>query len=573
MFLDMVSGETSQMDLEEPLDDATGQPRTKMTQSDKREASRMDLDDVIGQSTSRIQLDKGRLPAKKKVVTTISDKRCIKEVDYSEALRQIVYNQTERMNNIRREMETDAQKKQSEYLCNMDETKRRWEAALREQEEKLAMARKELEDNCAQQQQQLQDHIRESGEALSQANRASIEASMQQILDDSRERLTQELVQREAKLGQELARCEEELSRKKNEEFREHKNVMFTEMERRLQHEVDKLKASTLFHSLICQMLKSTPQAEKECELANMEQRFAKRHRLQDLDIDMDTSHSRRKDAGQQSTPSANPFSGTSCLDTIKRIRRSRGVSHRTRLVSVVVDVDAVPQEQSSKQDIPPHNQHNTPPIASMEDAVARGVEAALRHVFINKEFPVTNKRSPQRRKKEQEEIQRENARNIHTIPILMPYHQKYLRRVTVLDHLVKQMSDKNREDLPAWQWLQLLVKTLGEGSMSSEESDIENQIEMVLCVKNMVWHHVIERELDIVDHQRLMDDDIFAPKGEVSKKATLKTNSVKLHIGMSTSTRGHMRPGIREVRIEYKWRDVSETDIRGQLQDILLAS
>jgi hypothetical protein len=122
-------------------------------------------------------------------------------------------------------------------------------------------------------------------------------------------------------------------------QFRERENVMFTEMERRLQHEVDKLKASTLLHSLICQMLKSTPQAEKECELANMEQRFAERHRLQDLDIDMDTSHSRRKDAGQQSTPSANPFSGTSCLDAIKRIRRSRGVSHRTRLVSVAVDV------------------------------------------------------------------------------------------------------------------------------------------------------------------------------------------------------------------------------------------
>ncbi|KAG2096020.1 hypothetical protein BD769DRAFT_1336510, partial [Suillus cothurnatus] len=72
------------------------------------------------------------------------------------------------------------------------------------------------------------------------------------------------------------------------------------------------------------------------------------------------------------------------------------------------------------------------------------------------------------------------------------------------------QMSDENREDLPAWQWLQLLVKTLGEGGMSSEESDVENQIETVLRVKNMVWRHAIERELDIVDHQRLMDDDIF---------------------------------------------------------------
>jgi hypothetical protein len=45
-----------------------------------------------------------------------------------------------------------------------------------------------------------------------------------------------------------------------------------------------------------------------------------------------------------------------------------------------------------------------------MEDAVARGVEAALRRVFIDKEFPVVNKRSPRRRKTEQEEIRREKA-------------------------------------------------------------------------------------------------------------------------------------------------------------------
>lgn len=36
----------------------------------------------------------------------VSDKRRIKEVDYSEALREIVYNQTEQIKNMRREMET-----------------------------------------------------------------------------------------------------------------------------------------------------------------------------------------------------------------------------------------------------------------------------------------------------------------------------------------------------------------------------------------------------------------------------------------------------------------------------------
>jgi hypothetical protein len=65
---------------------------------------------------------------------------------------------------------------------------------------------------------------------------------------------------------------------------------------------------------------------------------------------------------------------------------------------------------------------------------------------------------------------------------------QKYCRRVAVVDHLVKQTSDENEEDLPAWRWLQRLIKTLGEGGMSSEESDVENDIKTVLRVKNMTW-------------------------------------------------------------------------------------
>ncbi|KAG1723374.1 hypothetical protein EDD22DRAFT_737929, partial [Suillus occidentalis] len=73
-----------------------------------------------------------------------------------------------------------------------------------------------------------------------------------------------------------------------------------------------------------------------------------------------------------------------------------------------------------------------------------------------------------------------------------------------------RRNTDDKEEDLLAWQWLQKLVKTLGECGMSSEESDLENDIETVLRVKNMVWRRAIERELDIVDHQRLVDDDIF---------------------------------------------------------------
>ncbi|KAG1880916.1 hypothetical protein F4604DRAFT_1547564, partial [Suillus subluteus] len=73
-----------------------------------------------------------------------------------------------------------------------------------------------------------------------------------------------------------------------------------------------------------------------------------------------------------------------------------------------------------------------------------------------------------------------------------------------------RKNTDEDEEDLPAWQWLQKLVRTLGEAGMSSEESDVKNDIKTVLRVKNMTWRRAIERELDIIDHQRMLDDDIF---------------------------------------------------------------
>ncbi|KAG2050202.1 hypothetical protein BDR06DRAFT_974720 [Suillus hirtellus] len=75
----------------------------------------------------------------------------------------------------------------------------------------------------------------------------------------------------------------------------------------------------------------------------------------------------------------------------------------------------------------------------------------------------------------------------------MMRQRNKYRHREAVVDNLVKQMADKNEEDLPAWRWLQRLIRTLGEGA--------------------------VEWEMDIVNHQRLMDDDIFTPQGSKPMK------------------------------------------------------
>ncbi|KAG2339632.1 hypothetical protein BDR05DRAFT_1003141 [Suillus weaverae] len=398
-------------------------------------------------------------------------------------------------------------------------------------------------------------------------------------------------------------------------------------------------------------MSREIQMAEKESELARMEQQFARHQRVQGDDIEMESNPPLWSGTGQPSIPSAKLSSGTACLEAIKRIKRTRGVSRRTRLVSVAVaeDTEEVPHEQSSEQDVPPHEQHTPSPCAiSMEDVVARGVEAALRRVLVNQEFPGVKKCSPRRRKTEEEEIRQEKVGessdkrdfllgevrclfkdafsisqdadfiaheaasqedvysyeyedgpgpdlntlafdpkngsktpwNSKIIDLLLgelqrrgvaegwPFcrslqapvycldgwqskitakgapetpvevevrlivkkdqtlkvtHQttcrknKYLRRLMVLNNLVKQKTDNQEDDPPAWQWLRQLVKTLGDCGMSSEESDLENDIETVR-VKNMVWRQAIECELDIVDRQRLVEWLMSLTKLQVKK-------------------------------------------------------
>ncbi|KAG6376539.1 hypothetical protein JVT61DRAFT_2534 [Boletus reticuloceps] len=93
-------------------------------------------------------------------------------------------------------------------------------------------------------------------------------------------------------------------------------------------------------------------------------------------------------------------------------------------------------------------------------------------------------------------------------------HRSKYARRATVLDHIIKLKVEAGEDDIDVWKWLQGVVQRLGEHGMSSEESDIENEVEQVLRVKRMDWCRGIERELDFLDLQRLVDVDVFAPQG-----------------------------------------------------------
>ncbi|KIN93788.1 hypothetical protein M404DRAFT_35728 [Pisolithus tinctorius Marx 270] len=59
----------------------------------------------------------------------------------------------------------------------------------------------------------------------------------------------------------------------------------------------------------------------------------------------------------------------------------------------------------------------------------------------------------------------------------------KYQRRCAVLEHMValKKDSTNGEGDLCAWQWLLQLIHTLGKHGMSSEDSDIDNNVMTIL--------------------------------------------------------------------------------------------
>lgn len=81
------------------------------------------------------------------------------------------------------------------------------------------------------------------------------------------------------------------------------------------------------------------------------------------------------------------------------------------------------------------------------------------------------------------------------------------------MGHIVKLKTEGGDDDIESWRWLQDLIHFLGEHGMSSEESAVENEVEHVLRVKQMEWRRSIDRELEIVDTERLIGNDIFPPK------------------------------------------------------------
>ncbi|KAG9308491.1 hypothetical protein JVU11DRAFT_11835 [Chiua virens] len=94
--------------------------------------------------------------------------------------------------------------------------------------------------------------------------------------------------------------------------------------------------------------------------------------------------------------------------------------------------------------------------------------------------------------------------------------------------------TEEGEDDVDAWRWLKEVVHQLGEHGMSSEESDIENEVESVLRVKHMDWRRAIDRELEFLDMQCLVDADVFSPQGSrPMKRIRISSNPVTSRIAV----------------------------------------
>ncbi|KAF8229327.1 hypothetical protein L208DRAFT_1286891, partial [Tricholoma matsutake] len=78
---------------------------------------------------------------------------------------------------------------------------------------------------------------------------------------------------------------------------------------------------------------------------------------------------------------------------------------------------------------------------------------------------------------------------------------------------MIQLKHEEGATDVSTWQWMEWLLRHLGKDGMSSDESDIEGELDMtVFHVKMMPWRHNIDKELDIIDKQWVKDKDLFSP-------------------------------------------------------------
>ncbi|KAG1719950.1 uncharacterized protein EDB91DRAFT_1257275 [Suillus paluster] len=393
-----------------------------------------------------------------------------------------------------------AEEEHEHHMCDFNE---QWEAALREREQE------KQEIHTWQEQQQ----------ALLRKNVAK-ELAWHEAKISAR---------KDQELTEELARHNTDLNTRKNQELEERERAIFAKMERRLQLEIEKMKV------------------EKDNKLTNMEQHFTRHGRQQHAATEIGTDPTQRNAQQPPQMPQKPQFK-TLCLETIKKIRKARGTTHKMHLVSAVENAKTLnilleELKKGSVEEEWPFQRSDGYYKVILEDHYKQ-----LQMVWRAAQPKHTAKGSLETAAEVEERLIPKRGENLKSVCQTTCWRNKYLHRAKVLEQVIELKKDGEDEDLPAWHWLQKLIKMLGDGGMSSEESDIENNIKCVLWVKNMAWCHGIEQELNIINNQRVLDDEIFAPQGSKPMK--------RIHTSGNLTTVWNLVTGLPKALYNGRWFD-----------------
>ncbi|KAG2053518.1 hypothetical protein BDR06DRAFT_1008658 [Suillus hirtellus] len=324
----------------------------------------------------------------------MAEKRRFHEVDFSQSLRQTLYEQQEQIKQILEErvLRQEAQDSLNEqhrfieeererHICDVNERTWQWKVALKEREKQEIHAREEQAKKNTAEEMVWREALAQCEAELSTRKDKELAEELARHEEELSARKDNELEERTLErrcLAEELARREAELSERKKQEVEEHKKVIAAEMEQRLHLEIEKLRA------------------EKASELANMEQRFA-RH----------TTQNTPETTVQNSLPQVN-----------QKFRKACGATCKMHLVSVAEDNDPMDmhREQSLTVEQEPlrFQLELDDAMSVMENAVSRGIEAALRRIFVDKGLPMSMKRSPQRKRMQDDEVKMERAAELN---------------------------------------------------------------------------------------------------------------------------------------------------------------
>ncbi|KAI6110837.1 hypothetical protein EV401DRAFT_1890956 [Pisolithus croceorrhizus] len=314
------------------------------------------------------------------------DKCRYEEVDYSQALRRELYVKKEAANNMRMRMRSLKATCQS-----LEEQNRRLQAIaqceLESQQGKIIELQKIIQQREEEQevlraqlvmdQQAASLQHRNDIESLRQEMKANMESQLQDLLKESRETLNKALEQRDLELNERVNAVQATLMVEKeteiaNLEHREPRTARASNLDR-----MDTMETSTTTNGSSMPMPTRSPE-QHTCPSAQAAGPSARA----------------AGPSARASGPSVPVSAVTPNLDTIRKLRKKRGFSCKTRLIGV-------PLEEQ--------NEGNSPRAPSIEREPSMhspgALKPALRNIFASGQFSQYTKQSPHKRRIQAKEV------------------------------------------------------------------------------------------------------------------------------------------------------------------------